>query len=285
MGKYSFKLCGVQLQLNTPRELWVEPASEQFLTQGENPDVVVDLREEEEIVQQADLCRSCREKPVWRDGQRIFRGSHDLFREKMHCCTEYDLSDGCRFLCRVRKEDWLWATRSKYLWTGIQLNYILLHHRGLMFHASCIDHEGRGILFAAPSGTGKSTQTELWRVHRGARIINGDKAGITLWDAPIVHGVPFSGTSGICENVSVPLKAVVVLSQSAENKVCRLTPTQSLAAMCPNLFVNQAVPEEWHLALNLLLDLVEQVPVYALACTPDVRAVETLEQMLKEDDA
>ena len=41
--------------------------------------------------------------------------------------------------------------------------------------------------------------------------------------------------------------------------------------------------EEWGTALGLLLDLTASVPVYALACTPDERAVETLEQAMSRD--
>lgn len=99
----------------------------------------------------------------------------------------------------------------------------------------------------------------------------------------MAHGVPFAGTSGICENVSLPLRAVVVLSQAPENSVRRLGPSEAVAALCPNLFVDQAIPEEWQMALHLLLDLVASVPVYALACTPDERAVAALEQAMARD--
>lgn len=282
MVQYHYNICGLQLQLNTPREMWVEPASEAFRTDEAEPDVVLDFFMKDEVTPDAPQCGLHREKPAWRVGDRVFRGDYDLFRENMHFCTEYSLGDLSNLTCHVREEDWNWATRSKYLWPGVMLNYILLHHRGLLFHASYVDYEGKGILFVAPSGTGKSTQAELWRAHRGARIVNGDKAAVRLDGTATVHGVPFSGTSGICENVSLPLSAVVVLSQAPENSVRRLPPTQAVSALFPNLFVDNAVPEERQLAMLLLLDLVEQVPVYALACTPDVRAVEVLEQAMKE---
>lgn len=285
MISYHYNICDIQLQLNTPREIWVEFVSQAFETAAcTRNDVEIGLTTVPDVTPAGQLCSRHREKPVWRGGDKIFRGDHDLFREKMHICTEYSLNEPNRLTCYVREEDWLWATRSKYLWPGVMLNYILLHQRGLIFHASYIAHEGQGILFVAPSGTGKSTQAELWRIHRGADIINGDKAGVTLRETPMVHGVPFSGTSGICKNMSLPLQAVVVLSQAAENTVCRLGAAQAVSVLCPNVFVDQAVAEEWQLALNLLLDLVAQVPVYSLACTPDVRAVEALEQAMKEDE-
>ena len=199
----------------------------------------------------------------------------------MHFRTDYSLDAPELLRCCVREEYWRWATRAKYLWPGVMLNTILLHQRGLIFHASYIVSNGRAILFTAPSRTGKSTQAELWRKFRNAHVVNGDKAGVTLRGQPMAHGVPFSGTSGICKNVSAPLAGIVILSQAKENTVRRLGPSQAVAALCPNVFVDQAIAEEWALALQLLLDVAASVPVYALACTPDARAVETLEQALE----
>ena len=48
-----------------------------------------------------------------------------------------------------------------------------------------------------------------------------------------------------------------------------------------HVFVDQPSAEEWALALQLLLDVAASGPVYALAGTPDARAVETLEQALE----
>lgn len=281
MFSYDYNICATRLRVNTPWTLWVEPQSEAFAAPPGPVDADVTLEAVPVLSPPPGMCCSAnREKPVWRDGPRIWRGDHDLFRPQMHFCTAYSLDAPSHLTGQVREEDWRWATRSKYLWPGIMLHYILLHRRGLIFHASYIGCEGQGILFTAPSGTGKSTQAGLWQQYRGARIYNGDKAGVTLRDAPMAHGVPFSGTSGICENVSLPLRAIVVLSQAPENRIRRLPPSEAVAALCPNLFVDQAVPEEWSLALNLLLDLTAAVPIYALACTPDERAVAALEAAL-----
>lgn len=280
---YQYTVCGLGLRMDAERDIWREDYGEGFASPGGPADVRLTIRSVPSIPEPEGLrCGGSREYPTWRSGALISRCSWDLFRAQMHFRTDYRLDTPDTLSCTVREEDWYWATRTKYLWPGIMLQYILLHHRALIFHASYIGHEGRAILFTAPSGTGKSTQAELWRIHRGAQIINGDKAGISLRERPMAHGVPFSGTSGICENISLPLEAVVVLSQAPENTVRRLGPSEAAAALCPNLFADQAIPEEWSMALHLLLDLVAAVPVYALACTPDRRAVETLEQALAQ---
>ena len=61
----------------------------------------------------------------------------------------------------------------------------------LLMHASAVSWNGQGLVFTAPSGTGKTTQAELWARYKGAKILNGDKVflkqetdAIHAWDRP-----------------------------------------------------------------------------------------------------
>ena len=206
-----------------------------------------------------------------------------MFRSYPHLSVSYAPGRAQEVRALARADCWRWATRASFLWPGLSLPQLLLPFRSLVFHASYVAHDGGALLFTAPSGTGKSTQAELWRVHRGARVLNGDKAAVRLSGAPMAHGMPFSGTSGICENVSLPLRGVVVLSQAKENTVRRLGPSAAVAALGANVFADRSIAEEWSAALNLLLDLAASVPVYALACTPDERAVCALEEAMARE--
>lgn len=226
--------------------------------------------------------KSTEEHPVWRKDNCISRLSWDFFREKPHFRTDYDLRMPNILNCYIRREDLVWAKSEKYLWTGIALPSILLHQRHLIFHASYIEHQKCGIIFVAPSGTGKSTQADLWAKYRGAQILNGDKACVEVSENPVVHGIPFEGTSGICHDESFQLKCIVCLAQAEDNSVVRLTAVQAIRMLFANTFVDRAVGEEWNRAVELLIKLIETVPVFHLACTPDERAVETLEQVINQ---
>ena len=273
--------CGVPVQTAAPCPMPEDAQGAAFRTEETAPLLQITLEPVETLPEPAgELCGRAGEKTVWRSGTAITRRTRDVCRPIPHIQTCYDLTDPSRVRALIRREDWAWAAGTKYLWTGLAVNQLLLHFRTLFFHAAYVDWQGKGILFTAPSGTGKSTQAELWRKYRGAAVINGDKAAVSLGKTPVLHSVPFSGTSGICKNSSTPLAAVVVLSQAPENTVEPMGPTQALAAICGNVFVEQTVPEEWSLALNLLLDLAQTVPIYHLACTPDERAVEKLEQVI-----
>ena len=285
MKTASYSICGLRLRIDSEYPLHEELGQCRFASADPVADVQITLSSVQKLPHPEGIaCRANPEYPVWRSGSRISRCCWDRFRPHPHFCAEYDLDNPSEIRCAVRQEYWRWATREKYLWNGIQLQYLLLHHRSLIFHASYVGYAGSGILFTAPSGTGKSTQAELWRQELGAAVLNGDKAGVRLGRIPEICGVPFSGTSGICRNVTLPLKAVVVLGQAPENTVRRMKPVEAVTALCPNVFVDQAVAEEWQIALRLLLDLVEQVPVYALDCTPDRRAVETLYRAVFETE-
>lgn len=163
-----------------------------------------------------------------------------------------------------------------------------IHHHLLkdgvaILHASYIDIGGEAILFTAPSGTGKSTQAELWRQFAGAEIINGDRAMIRrhdgIWHA---YGSPCSGSSGICLNRTLPLRAIVVLEQHSENVIERMTYPSRIRALVSATEVYPWLPEDIDLAFAIAEQVVTQVPVIRLRCRPDQGAVECLKAFLEE---
>lgn len=277
--KTYFDFCGVIFEIDSPKELWSH--SEDFKTENKNTDVKIKLFNVKSLSEpRGKYLGRAGEKEVWQENNIIFRTTTDICRSEPHVQEQYVLDNIGQIDVYIKDSEWIWATREKYLWAGIALNQIMLHFNTLFFHASYIDVNGEGILFTAPSQTGKSTQANLWRKYRGAKIINGDKAAVRVSNVTTINSIPFSGTSGICKNVTVPLKAIVFLSQSLENTVVRMAPSQAISALCPNIFVDHLVSEEWSKALNIIMDLVSEVPVYSLACTPDMRAVEALEKEL-----
>lgn len=280
MTEYNYQLCGVRVRVNAARPVREDEQAALFHAGAGKADLTLHLHPTGEL--SADFPKNAT-RVTRREGAFITRLTRDPFRTAPHISVRSSLAEPGWAEVFARADCWEWATQSQFFWPGIALPQLLLPFRALIFHASCIACHGGAILFTAPSGTGKSTQAELWRTHRGAEIINGDKAGITLGEVPMAHGVPFSGTSGICQNRSLPLRGMVVLRQAPENAIRRLSPSGAVAALCPNLFADRAVSEEWSMALNLLLDLTAAVPVYDLGCTPDVGAVECLEGALKED--
>ena len=165
---------------------------------------------------------------------------------------------------------------------ALAAEHLVVENQGVILHASFIAHQGRAILFTAPSGTGKSTQAELWRKYRDARIINGDRAAVcAAGEQVLAEGLPFAGSSQYCESCSLPLAAVVYLQQAPETSITRLTGFRAFSRVWEGCSVNTWNGEDMALASQTLQRVLERVPVYLLACRPDESAVNALEKMLE----
>ena len=150
---------------------------------------------------------------------------------------------------------------------------------GIILHASWIRYRDRAILFTGHSGIGKSTQAALWEQHRGAELINGDRAAIfPTTDGAQVRGIPYCGSSGVNKNQTMPLAAIVALSQATENSITRLKGAKAFRPLWEGCSVNLWDPEAIGQATQAVADTVSAVPVYHLACTPDERSVLILEK-------
>lgn len=98
----------------------------------------------------------------------------------------------------------------------------LLARGVLLIHGSAVAVDGKGYLFTAKTGTGKSTHTRLWRQVFGDRavMINDDKPFLRIApDGIFLCGAPWSGKHGLDTNLTVPLQGICILERGAENAI------------------------------------------------------------------
>lgn len=159
-----------------------------------------------------------------------------------------------------------------------------LTYNALILHSSFISWQGNGIVFTAPSGTGKSTQADLWHEYEGAEIYNGDRTIIRKIDN-VYHGFgsPYAGSSGIYRNETAPIKAIIVLTQAPENRIERLTGKQAFTPLYKETLMNTWNPEYMNKMTDLLMDVAAKIPIYHLACRPDREAVELVKKTLFQE--
>ena len=155
----------------------------------------------------------------------------------------------------------------------------MLKNGHVILHASYVKWYEKGIAFCGPSGIGKSTQADLWN-KAGAEVINGDRVMIEVARPAVMHGIPFAGSSGICQNQSVPSTAIIVLGQSEENKIWRLEKQVAIKKLYAQSGLNRWSISEVERSLTLLDRLCEMVPIYQMDCRPDESAVELLKNVL-----
>lgn len=96
--------------------------------------------------------------------------------------------------------------------------YTAARHGRLAIHSASLYYRDQAWLFAAPSGTGKSTHTNLWNQYLHTPVLNGDLNLVSCENGtPMIHGIPWCGTSGISDAASHPLGGIILLKQSPSN--------------------------------------------------------------------
>lgn len=162
----------------------------------------------------------------------------------------------------------------------------LLLKNVLSIHSSAIVYKEHGIIFSASSGTGKSTHTALWQkaFPNDVTLVNDDSPFIEISDQKIMlHGSPWAGASGLNENKSAPLKAIVFLQQAPENSIEKLPTIFALRYLLKQISIpfGKEMTDKVYTLLNLLLSA---VPCYLLKCLPDTDAVMTVKKAVFEND-
>lgn len=199
-------------------------------------------------------------------------------------CIQYDESDKRKYEIYLVEERGL---STKTLFRGMGLEFLMAVNRRIMLHSSFIVWKGKGIVFTAPPGTGKSTQAELWKKYRqGTEIINGDRSILACDSSdeiPMVYSLPFCGSSKIALNKNVPLGAIVVLRQGKTNKIQRLAKREAVSFIFSECTISPWDKECMENTLDVLLDIVQRIPVYYFSCLPCSSAVDVLEYSLKSD--
>lgn len=174
----------------------------------------------------------------------------------------------------------------EHVLSGMMMESRLLANDRLILHASVIRRKNHVILFSAPSGTGKSTQAELWRQNADAEILNGDRVLIRCdGDELLACGLPFAGTSAICKDFSHPIRAIVVLRQGTENRAEAMQPMEAMKCLLSQISLQRWNQRDLEAAIRLTERLIAELPIYRFSCLPEKSAVEYLQQVLTEKDA
>lgn len=141
----------------------------------------------------------------------------------------------------------------------------LIRKGGMILHSSAISYKNQGILFSAPSGTGKSTHTKLWKKlwPDSVEIINDDTPALLFHNnVPYMYGLPWSG-KGENKNMSVPLKSVVFLERSEQN-VIKKSDIDSAVFFMLEQSLKPFSEEGIDKILQPIQRLIENIPIYII---------------------
>lgn len=170
------------------------------------------------------------------------------------------------------------------LYNFMSMEHFFSQYNRFILHSCHICMNDTSILFTAPSGTGKSTQGNLWKEYKGARVINGDRTALAKtekgWRA---YGVPMCGSSGIHLNEEHKLGSIIVIRQGKEDKLVNVSKMELLRCLYGEMNICDWNRQCVNQALDFLNDLLKEIPVYMYECTMEETAVSTMYSILSKE--
>lgn len=237
------------------------------------------------FIKRCDELNSVEGIPIFHDPFRLVLNNKDK-EQRIFLATEY----GNPYACLKEREPAFYEIDylGKYLPVInmrfvelLPLEKILLEKDGFILHACFIKYQGKGILFTAPSGTGKSTQGNLWVKSEGAKIINGDRCIIRKISGKYYAcGLPFCGSSSININEMVPLRAIVIVEQAPTNKAETIEKAEAVKKLLSETSVNYWNSQFVDNIINLIEDVAQNIDIFRLKCTISKEAVDVLKEKI-----
>lgn len=267
------------------REVPLNSELEPFLAEKKNPDITAHICwdwDETKLPQTTYLGEDSQQKYYERENGRcvLTIAETGVYQARAEYTSDMKQIDCFLNKERCRPENMNIGTLMRFL----PMRAVLDHFGILFFHASQIAYGGKGILFTAPSGTGKTTQAKLWRDYRGAELLCNDRTLIRKsGDEWFTYGYPLDGSEPVRSTQITPLGCIVLLQQGKGNKVERLRGGKAVSGLMSQLVMDAWDADARAHAIELLSDMMHEIPVYQLSCTPDQRAVACLEKRLSED--
>lgn len=152
----------------------------------------------------------------------------------------------------------------------------------MLLHSAAASYKGQAVLFSAPSGTGKSTHTSLWKKYYPDDVVlfNDDTPIITDIDSELFAcGTPWSGKTEINENMIIPLKSIVFLKQGEENSIKKLSTVESVIKLLEE--TRKPVFEDlMEKHMNFINKIIESTPIYELSCNISKEAVDLVKNTI-----
>lgn len=153
----------------------------------------------------------------------------------------------------------------------------------LTFHGCAVAVDDTAYMFAAKSGTGKSTHAALWRQLLGEKavVINGDKPFLRLIDETVyVYGSPWCGKEGHHSNCRKPLKAICFIEQSEKNSITEVD-VDEVSGMLIQQCHRPCNQEKLIKTIQLLNRMSRHIRFYKMKCNMDISAAEMSYRIMK----
>ena len=283
MNNYYLKIADIKIHVKSPFKINISMESEDFFSAYEGEDILLEYKE-------------VKERPKI-DGRLVYENIVKFYETKEGFVHElYPMPDKNPYAwikpinkhyyeVRYLVGEERYIDYSRNIIDIMNIEQVLNAYNTFILHSSFIKWQDKAIIFSAPSGTGKSTQADLWEKYENAEIINGDRTGIRKRDGHwTAYGLPIAGSSGIYKNKKAEISHIILLKQGKENKLTKLSPREAFVKMYIETLVHTWDKEFQENIINMITDVVQNVIIYQYECLPDKSAVEFLKKQVIKDN-
>lgn len=143
-----------------------------------------------------------------------------------------------------------------------------------VMHGAAMAADGKGFLFTAPSGTGKTTHIRMWmeQFPDAVTCINGDKPIVRKINGQYCFcGTPWRGKERYGVPMIVPAEGICLLERAETNCISKVEPRDIFAALTKQVYF-QTDPQLLGMFLTLFDEFLSTVPAYRMGCNMDPSA-------------
>ncbi len=156
----------------------------------------------------------------------------------------------------------------------------------VLFHSSVVEVDNECYLFAAKSGTGKSTHTRMWREVFGedAVMINDDKPLIREIDGKFyAYGTPWDGKHALSVNKKSPIKAICYIERGEKNEIAKGDMVNTTYKLIAQIY--RPRNEEGTIkVLDFADSMLKSIPMYEMKCTISHEAAQMAYDAMKNGE-
>ena len=116
----------------------------------------------------------------------------------------------------------------------------LTNFNAFLIHGAFFSVDDVGVIFCAPSGTGKTTHMILWKnlLKESMKIINGDKPIVRfIDDIPYGFGTPWCGKEHFGTNDKAQLKHICFIERNNSNSVEKIDKQKALSKLLQQIML------------------------------------------------
>lgn len=174
-----------------------------------------------------------------------------------------------------------------------EISELLPQNQAFLLHSASFEVDGRGVVFCAISGTGKTTHMLNWQklLKDKLTIINGDKPFIRFFDKdfckknnlnipdgtkfgiPYAYGSPWCGKENLSCNMRTPLKHICFIERSETNFVTKISKEDAVNRIMQQVYIPKD-PVALSKTLELVNRLINSCNLWIIHCNMEPESAE-----------